>query len=147
MGGNVIVRRVPADLVIRNARIIDGTGSPSFDGDVEVTDGRISGVGTATDVGAGTVELDAAGKVVSPGFVDTHTHDDGALLVHPGLEFKVAQGVTTLVIGNCGSSAIPTRPGRRRRAGCSVASAATGRASRGSARPSTPSGRPPTRLP
>jgi N-acyl-D-aspartate/D-glutamate deacylase len=101
---------VPADLVVRNVRIIDGTGSAAIDGDVEVTDGYITGVGTAHDVGPATQELDGNGRVLCPGFVDTHTHDDGALLLHPGLEFKVAQGVTTLVIGNCGSSAIPNRP-------------------------------------
>ncbi len=102
---------MPADLVIRNVRIIDGTGGPSTEGDVGITDGRISSVGTVSDVGPATNEIDGDGHVVSPGFVDTHTHDDGALLLHPGLEFKVAQGVTTLVIGNCGSSAIPNRPG------------------------------------
>lgn len=101
---------MPADLVIRNARILDGTGAPAFDGDVEVTDGRVTSVGTAS-AGAGTTVLDAGGQVLSPGFVDTHTHDDGALVVHPGLEFKVAQGCTSLVVGNCGFSAIPNRPG------------------------------------
>src|SRR5437762_4672864 len=94
------------DLVIRDARIIDGTGSPAFEGDVEVTDGRITSVGSAA-AGTGAVSIDAAGMVLSPGFVDTHTHDDGALVAHPDLEFKVAQGCTTLVIGNCGFSAVP----------------------------------------
>ncbi len=93
-------------------RIIDGTGSPAIDGDVEVTDGRITAVGGTTAVGPATTELDGQGAVIAPGFVDTHTHDDGALLFHPGLEFKVAQGCTSLVIGNCGSSAIPNRPGQ-----------------------------------
>src|SRR4051794_11969743 len=95
------------DLVIRDARIIDGTGAAAFDGDIDVTDGRITAVGTAPSAGPGTVELDAAGMVVSPGFVDTHTHDDGALVAHPDLEFKVAQGCTSLVVGNCGFSAVP----------------------------------------
>lgn len=102
---------MPADLVVRNVRIIDGTGAPAMDGDVEVTNGRITGVGQATDVGAGTVELDGKGGTLTPGFVDTHTHDDGALLAHPGLEFKVAQGCTSLVIGNCGFSAVATPRG------------------------------------
>lgn len=102
---------MPADLVVRNARIVDGTGAEAFDGDVEVTDGRITSVGSAA-AGARTEVLDAGGRVLAPGFVDTHTHDDGALLAHPGLEFKVAQGCTSLVIGNCGFSAVPIEPGR-----------------------------------
>jgi N-acyl-D-amino-acid deacylase len=104
---------VPADLVVRNVRIIDGTGAPSITGDVAVTDGRITEVGTVTTAGAGTTELDGNGRTLTPGFVDTHTHDDGALLAYPGLEFKVAQGCTSLVVGNCGFSAIPHTPGQQ----------------------------------
>ena len=105
---------MPADLVVRNVRIVDGTGAPAFDGDVAVTDGRITSVGSLDEpVGAGTVELDGGGHTLSPGFVDTHTHDDGALLAYPGLEFKVAQGCTSLVVGNCGFSAIPHTPGQQ----------------------------------
>ncbi len=95
------------DLVIRNARILDGSGAPAVPGDVEIRDGRISSVGSAA---AGQREIDAAGQVLSPGFVDTHTHDDAALLRYPGMEFKLAQGCTSLVIGNCGFSAAPNRP-------------------------------------
>ena len=67
-------------------------------------DGRIA-ADISTD--ASTREVDGRGRVLSPGFVDTHTHDDGALLAHPGLEFKTAQGCTSLVIGNCGFSTVP----------------------------------------
>jgi N-acyl-D-amino-acid deacylase len=96
-----------ADLAIRDARILDGSGAPTREGDVEVRDGRISAVGRA---GAAVREIAARGMVLAPGFVDTHTHDDGALLRHPGLEFKLAQGCTSLVIGNCGFSAVPWGP-------------------------------------
>jgi N-acyl-D-amino-acid deacylase len=103
---------VPPDLLIRNARIVDGTGGPAREGDIEVTDGRITAVGDVTSTpGNDTRTIDAGGLTVTPGFVDTHTHDDGALLAYPNLEFKVAQGCTTLVIGNCGFSAIPNTPG------------------------------------
>jgi N-acyl-D-amino-acid deacylase len=97
------------DLAIRNVRILDGTGASAFDGDVTVDGGRIASVGAP--VGPARTEIDGAGMVLAPGFVDTHTHDDGALLAHPGLEFKLAQGCTSLVIGNCGFSAIPATPG------------------------------------
>ena len=100
---------MPSDLVFRNARIIDGTGGPSFDGDVSVKDGRILGVGTAGDA---TQEIDARGLVLSPGFVDTHSHDDAAFIRDPGMEFKLAQGVTSEVSGNCGFSTVPNEPGR-----------------------------------
>jgi N-acyl-D-aspartate/D-glutamate deacylase len=99
-----------ADLAIRNVRIVDGTGQSAVEGDVEVTAGRISAVRPATASSA-AVELDGTGQVLAPGFVDVHTHDDGAFLRYPGLEFKVAQGCTSLVIGNCGFSAAPAVPG------------------------------------
>jgi N-acyl-D-amino-acid deacylase len=95
---------VPADLTIRNAVVLDGTGAPRFPADVAVDGGRITVVG---DAPAGRVEVDAGGHVLAPGFVDTHTHDDGALLAHPHLRFKLAQGCTTLVVGNCGFSPFP----------------------------------------
>lgn len=100
---------MPADFVIRNAHIIDGSGSPAFAADIEVSEGLISRVGT---VGSAAREIDAKGQVVSPGFVDTHSHDDGALLRHPDMSFKLAQGVTTDISGNCGFSTIPNEPGR-----------------------------------
>lgn len=99
-----------AQLVLRDVVIHDGSGGPPTEGDVEVRDGRITAVGTA---GPGEVEIDGAGQVLCPGFVDVHTHDDGALLAHPGLPFKVAQGVTSVVIGNCGLSAVPSIEGER----------------------------------
>lgn len=100
-----------ANLVIRDALIVDGTGAPPVEGDVAVADGRIIEVGAVT--GPADTEVDADGKVLAPGFVDVHTHDDGALLQHPGMEFKVSQGCTSVVVGNCGFSAIPARPGDR----------------------------------
>lgn len=96
------------DLAIRDVRIVDGTGAPAFEGDVAVEGGRISHVG---HVRGAREDLDGRGLVLAPGFVDVHTHDDGALLRYPGLEFKLAQGCTSLVIGNCGFSAAPATPG------------------------------------
>ena len=101
-----------ADLVIRDAVIVDGTGAPPIDGDVVVADGRISEVGAVSGA-AGATTVDAQGLVVAPGFVDVHTHDDGALLQHPDMAFKVSQGCTSVVVGNCGFSSIPARPGAR----------------------------------
>ena len=97
------MRRV--DLAIRDVRIVDGSGGPAVGGDVEVDGGRIVSVGGTA--APGTTEIVGTGQVLAPGFVDTHTHDDGALLVHPGLEFKLAQGCTSLVVGNCGFSLVP----------------------------------------
>ncbi|MEX2488757.1 MAG: D-aminoacylase [Pseudomonadales bacterium] len=97
------------DLVIRNAHILDGSGGPAFVSDIEVEDGRIKSVGTA---GSGKREIDASGAYLSPGFIDTHAHDDGAFIRHPGMEFKLAQGVTSVVSGNCGFSAVPASPGQ-----------------------------------
>src|SRR5215510_6530227 len=98
-----------ADVIIRNALIADGNGGPITSGDVAIGDGRILTVGAEPALaGKETVDLDARGELVcSPGFIDVHTHDDAALIRHPGLEFKVAQGCTSLVIGNCGFSGFP----------------------------------------
>ena len=98
-----------ADTVIRNATIIDGTGAQRFTGDVTIEDGHISEVGSSSSAAA--VEIDATGLVLAPGFVDVHTHDDGALLQHPDMAFKISQGCTSVVVGNCGFSAIPAVPG------------------------------------
>jgi N-acyl-D-amino-acid deacylase len=98
-----------ADFVIRNTLIADGAGGPLANGDVAIGDGRILTTGAEhAPSGPSTVNLDARGELVcSPGFIDVHTHDDAALLRHPDLEFKVAQGCTSLVIGNCGFSGFP----------------------------------------
>jgi N-acyl-D-amino-acid deacylase len=99
----------PADLVVRDVLIADGTGAPLAEGHVAVADGRIVSASTEpAPAGPATVELDGGGRLVcSPGFIDVHTHDDAALLRHPGLEFKIAQGCTSVVIGNCGFSGFP----------------------------------------
>jgi N-acyl-D-amino-acid deacylase len=101
-----------ADLVIRGARLIDGTGGPSAAGDIAVTDDRIAGLGDLSQV-TGSVEIEAAGRAVAPGFIDVHTHDDRALLVDPSMTCKVSQGVTTVVAGNCGVSLAPLALDRR----------------------------------
>ena len=97
------------DLAIRNARILDGSGQPSFEGDVEVDAGWIREVGSSTADARETI--DAKGLCLAPGFIDVHAHDDGAFIRHPDMRFKLAQGVTTCVCGNCGFSAIPATPG------------------------------------
>ena len=93
----------PFDLLITNARIIDGTGGPSVTGSVAVRDGRIAGVGRVA--GPATRTIDAGGKVVAPGFIDPHSHSDFSLLTDGNAESKIRQGVTTEVIGESGSVA------------------------------------------
>ena len=96
-----------ADLLIRNAAVYDGLGGKSFQANVAVEGTKISAVGEAVPANR---EIDAEGLSLAPGFIDTHSHDDGAFLRHPDMAFKLAQGVTTVVAGNCGFSAIPAEP-------------------------------------
>ena len=96
------------DLIIRNARIIDGTGAASHTGDIAVRDERIIAMGDLAIHSAGA-EIDATGLVASPGFIDVHTHDDRAVLADPQMTCKVSQGVTTVVTGNCGISLAPLK--------------------------------------
>ncbi|MEX0784258.1 MAG: D-aminoacylase [Dehalococcoidia bacterium] len=101
---------MPPSLVIRNGTVIDGTGAPGYPADVAITDGRISHVGSAS---TGAREVDGSGLVLAPGFVDTHSHDDAAFIRYPGMEFKLAQGVTSEISGNCGFSSMPNIPGKQ----------------------------------
>ena len=87
------------DLILSNARIIDGTGEHSQYGNVAIQDDRQLAVGETGNIQASR-ELDVGGKVVCPGFVDSHTHDDRLLLSDPNMSCKVSQGVTTVVAGN-----------------------------------------------
>ena len=101
------------DLIIRDATIIDGTGGPRSRGDVGVTSDRITAIG---DLGAATADRDmlAPGRVIAPGFIDAHTHDDRAVLCGPACMLcKMSQGVTTVVVGNCGISLSPVRMASR----------------------------------
>lgn len=101
----------PFDLIITNARIIDGSGAASSSGSVGVRDGRIAGVGRVSGPAARTI--DAAGHVLAPGFIDPHSHSDYALLTDGNAESKIRQGVTTEVIGES-SSVAPQRPSESR---------------------------------
>jgi N-acyl-D-aspartate/D-glutamate deacylase len=96
---------MPYDLIIRNGTIIDGTNRPGFSADLAIQEDRIAEVGTVG--GDAEQTIDATGRVVSPGFIDVHSHDDFALLDRPLCDFKIMQGVTTEVIGNCGFGAAP----------------------------------------
>jgi N-acyl-D-amino-acid deacylase len=90
------------DLLIRHGRIIDGTGSAPYTADIGVRDGAIAAIGRLEGEAAKTV--DAGGQVVSPGFIDLHTHSDLSFLLDPTAQSKVRQGVTLELAGNCGSS-------------------------------------------
>ena len=97
---------MPFDVLIRNGRILDGTGMPWQVRDVGIRRGKIARVGRLYRSKAETI-IDAAGKYVSPGFIDIHTHSDVGILVEPTCECAVRQGATTHVIGNCGDSPAP----------------------------------------
>ncbi len=99
-----------ADLVIRNGTVVDGTGGPPRRADVAVRDGAIIAVGE--EVGRGRRELDAEGLLVTPGFVDPHTHYDGQATWDPLLLPSSQHGVTTVLMGNCGVGFAPVRAER-----------------------------------
>jgi len=99
-----VPNKVEFDLVIRNGRIIDGTGSPWYAGDIGIRDGRIAMIGRLADAGAKRV-VDAAGMVVAPGFIDMLGQSDLTILVNPHLPSKIFQGITTEITGEGGSAA------------------------------------------
>jgi N-acyl-D-amino-acid deacylase len=94
------------DLLIKNGLVVDGAGNPWFKADIAVSKGKIAKIGR---LGTAKAEktIDAQGLIVAPGFIDIHTHSDLTLLINPKAESKILQGVTTEIVGNCGSSAAP----------------------------------------
>ena len=99
------------DIVIRGGTIIDGTGKPAFTGDVAIAGEHIAEVGGKQ--GPGRREIDASGLMVTPGWVDVHTHYDGQAMWDPLLSPSCWHGVTTAMFGNCGVGFAPVRPQHR----------------------------------
>lgn len=100
------------DLIIRNGTVVDGTGAPARRADVAIDGERITAIGDLTDASA-TREIDATGLVVSPGFVDLHTHLDAQVAWDPLMTSSSWHGVTTVLIGNCGVTFAPVAPDDR----------------------------------
>src|SRR6059036_2107464 len=99
------------DLKITGGTIVDGTGADRFVGDVAVKDGVIVEVASGVLDGDAAETIDARGLLVTPGFVDIHTHYDGQATWDPVLEPSASHGVTTVVAGNCGVGFAPVHPG------------------------------------
>lgn len=99
-------RILQADFIVAGATLIDGSGGPARQGDLAVLGERIVAVGSFAHP-EGVPVIDGRGQVLAPGFIDSHTHDDGYLLAHPDMLPKVSQGITTVVTGNCGISLAP----------------------------------------
>ena len=104
--------RSVGDVLIRGGSIIDGTGADAFAGDVRIHDGRIVELGPGLRHGSET-EVDAAGAVVAPGFIDTHTHFDPSVFWEPSADPMPQHGVTTVLTGNCSLSLAPLRAEHR----------------------------------
>ena len=115
------VDRVPAtkgiamayDLLIKNGRIVDGSGMPAFRGDVGVKGGKIADIGKLSGPAARTV--DAEGRVVAPGFIDNHCHYDAQVTWDPLCSYSCDHGATTVIFGNCSLSLAPVRKGKEDR--------------------------------
>lgn len=99
------------DLIIKGGTIVDGTGQPALTGDVAVTNGKVAGVGK--DLGSARRTINADGLLVTPGWVDVHTHYDGQATWDPLLTPSLWHGVSTVVMGNCGVGFAPVLPDRR----------------------------------
>lgn len=96
------------DILIRGAQVFDGTGANPQLLDVAISGDRIAELGSLSAWSAG-IQIDASGLALAPGFIDTHTHDDTSVIEMPAMLPKISQGVTTVVVGNCGISAAPVR--------------------------------------
>lgn len=109
-GGSLFASDNRFDLVIKNGTVLDGSGNPGFKADLGIKNDRIATVGKIPKNQA-VKTIDAAGKIVSPGFIDIHSHTDFHLFINPKAESKIRQGVTTELSGNCGYSEFPRKAG------------------------------------
>jgi N-acyl-D-amino-acid deacylase len=100
------------DLVLRGGTVIDGTGRPGFAADIAIDGDRIAAIEAPGTLG-GHATIGVAARCISPGFIDVHTHDDRLVLIDPAMAPKVTQGVSTVVVGNCGISLAPLSLGGR----------------------------------
>ena len=91
--------------IIKNASVFDGLGSDKFQADILIEDGIIKEIGNLENIDCRIIDI--KGNAIAPGFIDVHSHDDIALIVYPEMDFKVMQGVTTVINGNCGNNVIP----------------------------------------
>src|SRR6185437_3578748 len=113
-GPTLLLRsRAQADIVIRHGTVFDGLGGPGVDADVSIRNGRIANIARAIR-DRGAIEIDARGRAVAPGFIDIHSHGDGNLWADPRAESLIRQGVTTIVVGQDGSSRTPRATGNGR---------------------------------
>jgi N-acyl-D-amino-acid deacylase len=101
----------PLDGVLTGGVIVDGTGGPPVTADIRLDGGSIADIGPPGSLAGGGEPIDVSGRAILPGFVDIHTHADFSLPTHPSASSMVRQGVTTLVVGNCGFSPFPVGPG------------------------------------
>src|SRR5580765_1602212 len=95
------------DRIIKDLAIYDGTGKAPFQGDVAIEGESIAALAAVSSAARETI--DGRGLAIAPGFIDVHTHDDFAAVLHPDMAFKTLGGVTTCVVGNCGMGAAPWR--------------------------------------
>jgi N-acyl-D-amino-acid deacylase len=109
-------RQTKYDLIIRDGTLFDGTGAPGIEADLAMNAGRIAAIGKRI-AEKGSDEIDAKGLAVAPGFIDIHSHGDGSMWEDPRQESLVRQGVTTIVVGQDGSSRAPARVEETRAAG------------------------------
>jgi N-acyl-D-amino-acid deacylase len=94
------------DVIVANGVVLDGTGGAAYEADLGFAGDRIAAIAARGEID-GCRRIEASGRIVAPGFIDSHTHDDGYLLVEPDMTPKISQGVTSVVIGNCGISLAP----------------------------------------